>query len=532
MYSEMNTKPNMPTTNTFSKNPLKPSDALTLTWTFSDPDAGNTQSAYHVVGTKDNWATWGYDSGNISSTSGSHTIPANTLTEGTWLFAIQYADQSGTWSDFGGSGATVFVDGTAPTYSSVDASSYVLTTTGTKRVTITNVTDNMTGIIMTAKYTKPGGTATSIAVTQSGNNFYVDVPLSANQGTWGVDFYFNDGAGNLAATYPVHTQFILDTVAPTGSISAPAKISSATSTVTLTFSASDATSGVSQMMIANDSAFTGGVWENYISTKTWTVPAGAGTKTVYFKLKDNAGNVSTTYSTNIYRNSAPTVSITTLISATGYLIDQTPKISVLTSDSDGDQITNFQIQISTVNTFATTVVDATNGGVASNGWANGTIAAGSANAFIPTAALAYGTYYIRVRINDGTEWGAWTSTVQLTIQNPSWTDTVSDTATAFKKAWIDELRTKVNAVRQARGLATKVWADGTITAASGDTAGTSIKALHITELRTAIADVLALIGATAPTWTDPTLTAASGNTPGTTRKGKHINELRTYLATC
>ena len=50
--------------------------------------------------------------------------------------------------------------------------------------------------------------------------------------------------------------------------------------------------GAKQMMIANDSNFKNANWENYTTTKKWTLTKGNGEKTVYVKFKDTAGNIS------------------------------------------------------------------------------------------------------------------------------------------------------------------------------------------------------------------------------------------------
>lgn len=72
--------------------------------------------------------------------------------------------------------------------------------------------------------------------------------------------------------------------------------------VTLSLSANDAGVGVSEMIICNNSAFTGtGIgWEIFSSTKSgWDLDDGYGIKTVYVKFKDSLGNESVTYSDDI-----------------------------------------------------------------------------------------------------------------------------------------------------------------------------------------------------------------------------------------
>jgi len=80
---------------------------------------------------------------------------------------------------------------------------------------------------------------------------------------------------------------------------------------------------------------------------------------------------------------------------------------------------------------------------------------------------------------------------------------------------ITQLRTAVNAMRAAGGLAAQVFTDSPLTAE------TSIKAVHITQLRTALDQARAAIGVTVVAYTDPTIT------PGVTiLKAAHITDLR------
>jgi len=71
-----------------------------------------------------------------------------------------------------------------------------------------------------------------------------------------------------------------------------------TGSVTLTLSATDATSGVAKMRFSSD-ATTWTQWEPYATSKSWTLPIGDGTKTVYVQYMDNAGSISPTYQDTI-----------------------------------------------------------------------------------------------------------------------------------------------------------------------------------------------------------------------------------------
>lgn len=90
----------------------------------------------------------------------------------------------------------------------------------------------------------------------------------------------------------ISTNFTIDSTPPTGSILI-------NDNQTLTISASDNLSGVSQMLISTDESFTNGVWEPYSNSKNWVFSPGE--QTIYIKFQDNAGNISAnySYSTNI-----------------------------------------------------------------------------------------------------------------------------------------------------------------------------------------------------------------------------------------
>ena len=53
------------------------------------------------------------------------------------------------------------------------------------------------------------------------------------------------------------------------------------------------------MMIANTVTFAGRTWEDYDTSKEWTLTSGDSLKTVYIKVKDRAGKISDIYSDNI-----------------------------------------------------------------------------------------------------------------------------------------------------------------------------------------------------------------------------------------
>ena len=90
---------------------------------------------------------------------------------------------------------------------------------------------------------------------------------------------FSDNSGPLT----------VDATAPTGTITINDGATITNShTVTLTISASADLSGITQMNIANTSSYYG--WENYATSKTWTLSENDGPKEVRIKFRDAAGN--------------------------------------------------------------------------------------------------------------------------------------------------------------------------------------------------------------------------------------------------
>ena len=106
------------------------------------------------------------------------------------------------------------------------------------------------------------------------------------------------GATNSPVEIPV-TLVIADTTPPTGSIVIDGgKAYTTNVNVTLTLSATDAGSGVSQMRFSNDE-ISWSAWESYATSRPWILTSGNGIKTVYVQYQDGAGNPSGSFSSTI-----------------------------------------------------------------------------------------------------------------------------------------------------------------------------------------------------------------------------------------
>ena len=105
-----------------------------------------------------------------------------------------------------------------------------------------------------------------------------------------LEYWSVDQSGNEESPHKTLTQIKLDKTAPSGSILINNGAGlAASSSVTLSLTATDATSGVYMVRFSNDGVWDTETWETGTSTKTWTLSVGDGEKTVYYQVRDNAG---------------------------------------------------------------------------------------------------------------------------------------------------------------------------------------------------------------------------------------------------
>ena len=112
-YLSLNTAPNAPTLNSpAASRRFNPGASVTFSWTFSDPDAGDSQSAYQLQIGDSGFTTIYLDTGKVSSTAQNttQTLPSN-MTVGIYYWRVTtwdtYGGVQGAWS----SGRAIIVDG-------------------------------------------------------------------------------------------------------------------------------------------------------------------------------------------------------------------------------------------------------------------------------------------------------------------------------------------------------------------------------------------------------------------------------------
>jgi hypothetical protein len=165
-------------------------------------------------------------------------------------------------------------------------------------------------------------------------NYEKSITLQPNDGLKYVYFRISDKAGNIAE--PIYDSIILDTTPP-DSLSLKINnddLETNTISVNLNMDAIDETSGLFQMSFS-DNGILWSEWENYSKSKPYTLSYGNGLKTIFFRMKDKAGNIADPISSSIILNT----SVTTLdIDGDGYSndIDAFPNDPTQWLDSDGD----------------------------------------------------------------------------------------------------------------------------------------------------------------------------------------------------
>jgi len=152
----------------------------------------------------------------------------------------------------------------------------------------------------------------------------------ASDDTYAVTLTVTDDDGLTdTATTNIHVDSSpVDTTPPIGSVVINGGAATTDSVlVTLTLYAEDAESGVAEMRFSNDGSSWSN-WEEYATSKAWTLTAGDGTKKVHVRFKNNAELVSDTYSDTIVLSIGKEISsISISMSATTFTVGESTTVS-------------------------------------------------------------------------------------------------------------------------------------------------------------------------------------------------------------
>ncbi|MBI2889979.1 MAG: Ig-like domain repeat protein [Nitrospirae bacterium] len=158
-------------------------------------------------------------------------------------------------------------------------------------------------------FTSPDTTATFECSTNGGSMYSACASpqglTALADGSYTFHVRAKDPAGNVDPT-PASHPWTVDTAAPTGgsvTIQGGAWVNNTSVVLSL------AAVGAANMAFSNDgSGFS--TFETYATSKPWTLSSGAGTKTVWARFRDLAGNTSDATDTIGYETTAPSTSIT------------------------------------------------------------------------------------------------------------------------------------------------------------------------------------------------------------------------------
>ncbi len=162
--------------------------------------------------------------------------------------------------------------------------------TSSRSVTLTLSAASNAGAVTSRRVSWNNGTTWSGWTTYTAT---VGATVPNGDGIKTVSVQYRDAVGNISPTYT--DTIILDRVRPTGSVVINGGAATTASTsVTLTFSATDAATSVTDMRWRWSNA-AWGPWVAYAATANATITGGFGNKTVQVQYRDAAGNASSTY---------------------------------------------------------------------------------------------------------------------------------------------------------------------------------------------------------------------------------------------
>jgi hypothetical protein len=308
-----------------------------------------------------------------------------------------------------------------------------------------------------------------------------------------------DAAGNMGASAARTVTVSNDTTPPTVAISSPTPGQTVSGVVTITASASDSV-GVTRIDYLQDGQILG-VLSPPVFTFAWiTTTVSNGSHSLSVRAYDAVGNVTTSAAVVVTVNNAdvtpPTVTITSPTANPTY----TTSSSALTlGGTAADNLGVTQV------TWRNSLDGSSGMATGTTSWtANGIVLQPGANVLTVTARDAAG--------NTATDIVTVTLSVPFTFTD----DPLVAQSTRNRAVHVMELRTAIDSVRVARGLASFAWTDPTLTLGS-----TPVRVVHLAELRAALNQAYQAAGRALPTYTDATIVAGL-----TSIKATHLNELR------
>lgn len=228
----------------------------------------------------------------------------------------------------------IIYDGTPPT--NIDLNNTIVQENKPIGTTVGTLTATDSGSSQTFTYSLQSGDMSFFTI--NGNVLRTNALFAYDtKNSYKITIRVTDEAGN---TFDKEfTIQITKNHAPTGSIIVNSgQISTSSINVTLTLTATDLEGEAIEMRFSND-GITWSSWESKVSTKSWTLSNGEGSKTVYMQLRDTAGNISNAFSDTIVLDTTPPV-ITGVTNNGVYNTDVTISLNEGTATLNGAAFTS------------------------------------------------------------------------------------------------------------------------------------------------------------------------------------------------
>ncbi|MFH1854629.1 MAG: hypothetical protein ABH815_04880 [Candidatus Omnitrophota bacterium] len=232
----------------------------------------------------------------IDTKSTSYQAQGNLLNDGVRVFNLKAQNTAGNWTET--ANFEIWIDRGSPVVGNYSPSNGTIMATDAPTISI-SVSDDKSGVNPDGITMKINHASVQASYDQNIQSvIYVpSIPLSDGDNV--VSFEVSDIVGNK--TSPLVWSFVVDTAAPTGSIIINNQDSLTNSVyVSLTINAVDSNTGIKSMSVSNDGVFDTEPWESFsVKKDNWILPAISGTRKVYVKFKDNAGNTSEIFNDTI-----------------------------------------------------------------------------------------------------------------------------------------------------------------------------------------------------------------------------------------
>ncbi|MBU1912535.1 MAG: hypothetical protein KKB22_03265 [Candidatus Omnitrophica bacterium] len=240
---------------------------------------------------------WGYIPDDKADTSGAfYQTPDDLLGDGVRVFNLKAENSAGNWGEM--ASYELWIDRGSPVignYSPEKGS-----TLASDRPTITiAASDDKSGVDPNAISMKINKSVVDAAYDENSQSIVYIPSTPLSEGSNVVSIEVADLVGNK--TSQVVWSFTVDTKGPTGYIIINNQDAVTNSVyVNLVFGASDSTTEVSGMVVSNDGVFDNEQWVQFKTKKeNWMLTPISGTRKVYVKFKDTAGNESEVISDTI-----------------------------------------------------------------------------------------------------------------------------------------------------------------------------------------------------------------------------------------